>query len=436
MEKEKIKEFSEKYFGGMKTKHFKEFEETTPKGNIIKGLIAKKANRFLGSMLITEVYFKEKDITVEKEQFIQAMPKINYYDFHNEFYQGTDSVYNAYEKLDGSCLILYGLYLDGEVMEIVPKTRGIPVADKHIKSMYNEIDHSNIESIFAQNLKDNPVLLFELFGALNQHSIFYPKVRIDINLIGASFGGEFFDWYQLEYLSKQFDFDMPKTLFKLMFSDGFWKIIPTPGMYLYYLVMDLSKEEVEALLTSKYPTKKDAIDGLKAMITTINNNHSKVHNRQLLEGVVLDVYRPDEETFAYIKIKSADIEEKCRTENGVPRRFILKEVYKYFDEYGSKVKEIYLEDKNHYFDYVMKNLSEEFDEAALEQKKTKYRIENVFLDVLESKEPPKGLQELCQSIKEDYPDESVSDLMRIFAQRYPEKKRHASMAFSIFSKIT
>ena len=47
----------------------------------------------------------------------------------------------TYEKLDGSCLILYGLYDDqGNLLEVVPKTRGVPVADKHIVEMYNEIE--------------------------------------------------------------------------------------------------------------------------------------------------------------------------------------------------------------------------------------------------------------------------------------------------------
>ena len=107
-------------------------------------------------------------------------------------------------------------------------------------------------------------------------------------------------------------------------------------------------------------------------------------------------YNKDTDDFSYIKVKSAEIEEQCRTENGVPRKFILKEVYKYFDEYGSKVKEIYLEDETHYYEYVMRNLAEEFDSTILEQKRTKSRIESVFLDVLESKEPPKGLQEICR----------------------------------------
>ena len=425
-------ELAQKYFNDIKPKYLKEFEEITPQGNVIKGFICKKPNRFLGSMCITEIFFKEKNISVNTEQFIQAMPKINYYDYHKMFYEEDQIVYNAYEKLDGSCLILYGLYYEGKIVEIVPKTRNVPVADAHIIEMFNEIDHSNINVFFEQNKERNPTLLFELFGVLNQHSIFYPKVRIDINLIGCTFDGSFLNWFELEHLSQQYDFVMPKVIFKIGLMNNVWRIFPELGMYLYYLVSDLETEDVYEMFSIEYPNQEDVIAGLKDMITLMNQNYSKEHNKQLLEGVVLDVYKFDGEEFSYLKVKSADIEEKCRTENGVPRKFILKEVYKYFDEYGSKVKEIYLEDKNHYFDYVMKNLSEEFDSVILEQKRTKSRIENVFLDVLESKEPPKGLQDICRSIKDEHPDKSESDLMRIFAQEYPEKKRSASMAFSIF----
>lgn len=434
MDKEKI---AHKFFKDIKPKHLKEFEETTPNGNIIKGVICRKPNRFLGSMVLTEIFFKDKNVSVETEQFIQAMPKIHYYDYNrSRFYEEDNIVYHAFEKLDGSCLILYGLYYEEELVEIVPKTRGIPVADKHIIEMYDELDHSNVESFFKQNVSNNPTLLFELYGVLNQHSIFYPSVRIDINLLGMSMNGEFLDWYQLNYFCEQFDFKMPKDLFKIIFIRNIWKIYMTPGMYLHYLVQGLTDEEIDVLFKREYPTQRDVVDALKTMVTTINKNYFQKHNRQLLEGIVLDFYKDDrDETFSYLKIKSADIEEKCRTENGVPRRFILKEVYKYFDEYGSRVKEIYLEDENHYYNYVMRNLSEEFDIVALEQKRTKSRIENVFFDVLEAKQPPKGLQDLCNELKEEFPDESVSDLMRIFAQRYPEKKKYASMAYGIFSSI-
>lgn len=429
-------EICHKFFNDIKPKHLSKFEAQTPKGNFIKGFICKKPNRFLGSMLITEVYFKEKETLVENlNQFVHAMPKINYYDYHHSMKEESLINYPIFEKLDGSCLILFGLYYDGKLMEVVPKTRGIPVADKHIIEMYNEIDHSNIEIFFKEFHEANPTLLFELYGALNQHSIFYPKTRIDIALIGGSYDSRLLDWHELYFLKKQYDFERPFCLFNLVFYNNTWKIRVKPGIFYHYLFKTCSKDQIDKILQREYPTQLDVIQAIKSMITRINKNYSEEHNRQLLEGGVINTYNQTGEYFLYLKVKSADIEEKCRTENGVPRKFILKEIQKYFDEYGSQAKEIYQKDENHVIEYVNRNLLEEFDIVAVEMKRTQTRIKNIFLDMLEAKEPPKGLQELCQELVEKYPNSEISDLMRLFAQEYPEKKKHARIAYSIFEKI-
>lgn len=435
MEKEEKEVFSHKYFNDIKVKNLKDFEEETPNGNIIKGLICKKANRFLGSLLITEIYLKEKDYTFETEQFVQAMPKIHYYDRNNIMFEEKQIVYPVFEKLDGSCLILYAIYHNDEVVEIIPKTRGVPVADSHIIDMYNEIDHANIKAFFGAFKEDRPTLLFELYGALNQHSIFYPQVRISIRLIGGTFNYRFLDWNELKWLESQYDFYLPFRIFNIVMFDGMWRIRVNPGIFHYYLFEGCSQEEIDECLKTEYPTQLDVIQALKSMITKINKNYSKKYNRQLLEGGVIDCYNKDGEYFKYLKVKSADIEEKCRAEHGVPRKFILKEVHKYFDEYGSHVKEIYKEDKNHVFEYVNRNLLEEFDSYVVEMKRTQSRIENIFFDMLEAKEPPKGLQDICNELVDEYPGTEISDLMRLFAQRYPEKKRHASIAYGIFESL-
>lgn len=428
---------SKEYFNDTKPKHLKYFEKKeTPEGNFITGFICKKANHFLGSMVITEITLKD-GTKIECERFVQAMPKINYYDRYHDMYCGEEVQYSAYEKLDGTCLILFGLYdNDNNLIEIIPKTRGIPIADSHVIELYNEIDHSSIECFFENYSEENVTLLFELYGALNQHSIFYPKTRIDIRLIGAAVDGIFFSDYELEWLYQQYDFKRPDKIFSLVYYNKTWKIrMLPPGIYAYYLYDGLSEEEVDELIHAEYPTQLDVIQGVKERITKINKSYFEKHGRTFIEGVVINSSNSTNNHFMFIKVKSSDIEEKCRTENGVPRRFVLKEVHKYFDEYGSKAKEIYREDPNHVIEYVNRNLSEEFSPEAIKMKRTQSRIKNVFLDLLEAKEPPKGLQEICHKIIEEYPNTEISDLMRIFAQEYPEKKRQASSAYSIFESI-
>ena len=435
MEEKSIKEiYSEKYFNKVKTKYLKHFKATTPKGNTIEGIISKKPNRLLGSMVIDKVTDKEGNV-YSKPQFIHAMPKIHYYSYTNEMYQKEECFYPCYEKLDGSCLILYGIYDDeGNLLEVVPKTRGVPVADKHIIEMYNEIDHSNIEAYFNDMKKQNPTLLFELYGQLNLHSVFYPEVRISLALIGSSLEGKLRDHYYQEYISNQYDFNMPKAIFGLKYSKGFWKVSIKPGVYAHYLTKNMTDAQLEGLRV-EYPTQLDAINTIKEYLDIINENYVEVHGASLTEGVCVNTYDSTGNFFIYLKIKPSAIYEKAKNADGVQRKFILKEAQKYFDEYGSQAKEIYKKDEDHAYNYIMEHLSEEFDKDLLENKKTKNRVRNVFLDLLEAKEPPKGLQEICNSLVEKYPGQEAVDYIRLFAQEYPEKKRQSRMAFSIFEKL-
>lgn len=426
---EKKKLMAEKYFNDIKPKYLKCFSAETPLGNIIEGYICKKPNHYLGSMLITKI--NERDV----EQFVQAMPKIHYYSYDRQMMEEENYPFRCREKLDGSCLILFGLYdNEGNVIEIVPKTRGVPVADKHIIELYNELDHANIEEFFNQTAHLTPTVMFELYGQLNQHSIFYPEYRISLALLGATFKNDFLTWNELEYFSQQYDFKLPNHIFTLRFEKGFWDIFVVAGVYSYYLTKDMSDEQKLGLNVS-YPTQLDAINTIKDYITKINKSYSEVHGYSLLEGVVVNTYSMNTENPMFMKIKSSDIEERCRTENGIPRKFILKEARKYFDEYGSNAKEIYKKDDKHAYNYIMNGLSEEFDSHALENKKTKNRVKSVFIDLLEARQPPKGLQEICHEIIENYPDQTPTDYIRIFAQEYPEKKKQARMAFSIFETM-
>lgn len=425
--------YAKEYFNDIKIKYLKAFKSVTPEGFTISGVICKKPNQFLGSMVIDSISFEDK--TYDVEQFVHAMPKIHYYSYKNEMCQKEDAIWHCYEKLDGSCLILYGLYDDqGNLLEVVPKTRGVPVADKHIVEMYNEIDHSNIYEFFKHHMDGNPVLLFELYGTLNKHSIYYPEVRISMALIGMANYGMLQDDIFLDYISQQYDFKRPNTLFSLKYNNGFWRIIIHPGIYAHYLTKDMTEPQFEGLRV-EYPTQLDAINTIKEYLDIINNSYLKVHDYSLTEGVCVNTYDSTGDNFMYLKIKPSKIEEKARGQEGIPRKFIIKETHKYFDEYGSQAKEIYKKDEDHAYNFVMENLSEEFSKDLLENKRTKKRVRSIFLTMLEAKEPPKGLQEICNELVEQYPNQDAVDYIRLFAQEYPEKKRQARMAFSIFEKL-
>ena len=151
--KEKKQAYADKYFGGMNCKELREFKSVTPKGHQINGYICNKHNYYLGSLLILKVDGEET------EQFIQSFPKIKYY----ENYRQLDPVkkeHYCFEKLDGSCLIIYPLIVNNTEIEYVPKTRGMAVADKQFLDLFNRLDHSKLDQYYSMYKFD--ILVFEL----------------------------------------------------------------------------------------------------------------------------------------------------------------------------------------------------------------------------------------------------------------------------------
>ena len=85
-------EFCEKYFDNkVKPKHLKDFKAKTPEGNIIEGVISRKSNEFLGSLVITHITEKNGD-DYDTEQFVQSFPKIHYWDDKHKLNEDVDEI--------------------------------------------------------------------------------------------------------------------------------------------------------------------------------------------------------------------------------------------------------------------------------------------------------------------------------------------------------
>ncbi|WP_458404371.1 hypothetical protein [Methanobrevibacter sp.] len=119
----------------------------------------------------------------------------------------------------------------------------------------------------------------------------------------------------------------------------------------------------------------------------------------------------------------------------VPCRFVLMKVQKYFDEYGSRVREIYQNDEFHHVRYVERQLAEEFSYEQIQDPRTQKIIRNVFMDVWDSKIPPMSLQNICEELVIQNPGKSITELMKIFVQEYPCKKRQSRNVFDILVKM-
>ena len=390
-------------------KYKRDFDVNTPNGNNIKGIIITKRNRFLGSLKITEVNGEKVN------QYVQGFPKIHYLDKYHEM--NPKEVY-GFEKLDGSCIGAYPLFnKDGELIEVIYKSRGLPVCDKNLYSMLQLCDTLKIEKFFRK-LNNDKVLFFELYGIKNLHDIKYYDTYIDLALIGMYDGVSFVEGQVLKNIAYLNDFDTPKLLFKienehLILTEEFDKKFKNyfDSGARCFMVYDI----------------EDAIDKIKNILNEINDNYRKTNNRIVIEGIVLNGYNILKNQL-YLKVKPKEIEEKHK---GIPKSEIKKEVYKLYDEYD--VKKLYVTNPNLIYEMIINGLSEEYSlELINENIKL---IEKTFLQVSKSKEVPNSINNIANELVTNYPTEDIIGLMRIFAKEYPFYKSESKVMYDVLKHI-
>ncbi len=403
------------YFGDCKPKHIRKFQEKTPNGNCIEGYICKKPNRYLGSLLITKTNGESYN------QFIQSMPKIEYFNDNRDI----DSSYSggevcAYEKLDGSCLIVYPLVDEHDnLIEIVPKTRGRAVADSNFLSLYDRCDKTPIYEYYMYSRRygkpNRGVLFFEMYGILNQHDIIHYETGIDLVLIGC-YTTKFFKSKALKNLCV-YGFKQPDKIFEW---DGKYIDITTEKYQWWFSHVGITWDDKKALLP------QDAVNLMEGFLDYLNAKFNEQNNRLATEGVVINCTDANGNQ-KYIKVKPRDIRNKHQSEKGVPRRDIIKEVYKYFDEYGSQVEEIYRKDPSHHTQYIWDMLSEEYDIMFID--KSHKKIERIFMQVWDAKQVPESIHKICDDLIDEYGEQGITHCMRMFAQKYPMKKNQARTVY-------
>ena len=422
--------FCEKYFeNNVKPKHLSQFKTKTPKGNVIEGYISRKPNKHLGSMVITHITEKSGK-SYDCEQFVQSFPKIHYWDGRHQLKEDEESViYHCQEKLDGTCLIVYALKNEfGEMIEIIPKTRGKAVADGHVLEMFSLVDKKAIEEFFNDNSHVDDTLMFELYGVLNRHEIAHMDTYIDIRLIGAYVDETFLNYIAIKCYSDLDNFKTPDTVFTI-------EKYPLDNSFsVKWCGINQRLKNYEVSTEDTFPTLFDAIDEVKILLQKINEKYYEYNGRRVIEGVVINGERSNGGQM-YLKIKPKDIEIEAKTLDSVPRRFIVKEIKKYFDEYGTQIREIYQTDETHYVKYVKQQLKEEFTYEQIEDPRTRRRIKKIFMEVWDSKMPPKSLQNICEELYYENPDASIQELLKIFAKTYPSKKKDSSHAYQILSAM-
>lgn len=408
----KINHIIETYFDDkVKKKDLYQFKQKTKRGNIIEGYICRKPNEYLGSMFI------EKVNNEDNPQFIHSMPKIHYYSKKIEGIETEEIIFH--EKLDGSCIIYYPLYQDGEVIEVIPKTRNTVIADDFIFNLLKKAITYPIEEIVKEY---DVVLMFELYGVLNQHEIYNPDAYCSLTLIGGYSinTNQMYSNSMLDSFAEKYNLKRPRHLITVHGFQGVYFItFISPYLQIYY----------HNDRTSMHTSLSEVIQKIKKILSQVNQESYNINGFALTEGVVANMQK---QIGGYLKVKPEEIELKHK---GIPTIEIKKEVRKYWDEYGSKIEAIYKQDNKHYLNYVKENLAEDFPIDIVESNKTKKRIEKIFFTIWDAKTIPIGIQEIARTLCEENPELSLPEIMNIFSQQYPQKKNQARMVYSICKKI-
>lgn len=402
-----LEELSSRFFDGVAVKHLKRFYDVvTPMGNVLEGVICRAHNHYLGSLVITKVN------GVEVCQFVQSMPKIHYPDEHtSDLNMG---MMFAYEKLDGTCIIMYPLLnQDNEVLEILYKTRGTVVADKHILRMVKQCNTKRYKTIICKT--PSYKFYFELYGMENLHTIQHNRI-IDMNEIAVSSNNTF--------ISLRSEGNTVRKLFSIMKIRNTYQVATHNAGNLYgYLPLEPYCSES---LLGCYRWIADALEDC-------NNQYVKDYGHPVIEGVVVQGYDKNNNHHFY-KIKPKTIKSGCYDSGKVPVNSIRKEILKLFDEYSLEdIKEKTLEDNTWYLDIVNENLKEEFTiELIMDSQK---RIKRLFQNIWEWKTPAKGDNDIAQDLVKKYPNMGVKELMRKFSTEYPHKKARSSKIYQILTHL-
>lgn len=366
-------------------KEWLKFKRTTPEGNNVVGSMCLKHNRFYGSLIILKV--NDEDC----KQVIHGMPKLHYFNGHNPLICSPSDSIMIHEKLDGSNLLLYPLKdVNGEVLEVVPKSRNTPIAHESLIRLWEKIPQKNAIEEYIKDTGD--VLIFELFGYENPHEIQY-NTSLDIGLLrGYNKCNKSLDSKQIDKLKAKLKIIRPLKLGETVSMKRSFKS--------YY----------------------------GFLIKLINS-----YDDWDIEGWVLSGTSP-EYTFRQLKIKKKEYYEKHKYQGGVPTPIIRKEVYKLFDNNYIDCEDL-KEHLEEYINEVSVNLKEEIDEKYVEQVATRKNIKNTIIREVGKRSVNKDFKTLLEELYENNKDLEVSNLMKKFAEEYPFLKNKSRKAYNVLNRL-
>lgn len=379
-------------FNTTSKKNIRKFEEVTPEKNKIEGYIYLGRNKKLGSLVLTKVNGEQ----LKEPVYIQGMPKLFKWSqvYGSKTHIPFTEIY-VYEKLDGTNITFYPLFsADGEFLELVPKTRQRAVASEQFLDLLSTLD---VSWVYHGCLNRDSLRIFccELYGKRNKHLIDYD---IDIGLCFLC-AFEYAEIYSPSYI---FDSEhSPSLLAKITESatDVSWFLL-TYGLKVSSNLRKLYKSFEETFYNINKRGKTIKTEG------AVWHIWNEFHSLEMVKCKAKDVKKLHEEIFF-----------------GVPRQEVISAILKLVEN------EIPLT-----VDNVIKELKEDFEYKVLKDKKTQNRIKSCIYRYTKQQKAGEEIRRIVEDINANCPNDSLSDKMRWFAMRYPDKRHLASKVYNMLVK--
>ncbi|MBF4468819.1 MAG: hypothetical protein ISP01_05375 [Methanobrevibacter arboriphilus] len=405
-------EVAEKIFETSK-KNIKGFTETTPEGNKITGFISRSRGNQLGSLYITSVNGEETG------QYVKGMSKLKYWDNHTP-----KSSILITLKEDGTNIAMYPLIdHNGEVIEVLCKTRGMPLADKEFQNKANKIINE-AQKDRVRNTKCT--FCYELYGKENHNEITYNDIDLRMDLIAI------YDERGILYRPHNYD-DCVMIAFELKKDDLGYHVKTTQQFYKRYeKYLGSYTPEMNRVCKELY----EAYNYISEFLEVINHNALKIDHINVVEGVVWNFYDDNRGEYVQVKNKAQSIMEGHKSRNGIPSLFVKKALRKFEDDNGKEEsKNIFKENKQSIIDFVVGELSEEWDEHYIHQSKTKHKI-NLLIDRKFREHPiSEDIQEIATNLRSDNPDKPIPELMSKFAFDNPGLKHKSGDVYRALAQM-
>jgi len=392
---------------GVSKKNLQRFEIVTPMKHEVKGWIVKSRTFKMGSLLIDYVDGKET------LQYVQGMPKLHYYE-GEEF---VDVSINLFDKADGTNILFYPLIKDGEVVEVLAKTRLMPIIQKKWEDLLKKIE--NVDSYKEAAKETRLSVSCELYGFMNPHSVDYEALDIPLRLDlltvldqGKALLTTFADKVAKKHGLSRIERFCVIEKGKLVITDEYMKKY---GKF----VLPMNK-----FLPNKFENLNDFLEDY---FEEMNKKYSEMTKKQgiITEGVVAHIdFNKKDESFM-IKIKAKSVKElHISVACGVKPIFIRKALEKAYENLPN------IEDKEEVVKFVVDELLEEFPKDAVYQ--SIKRIESMYNKFVAKKKLIEKLSGIVEELEEVEGD--TSDKMRYFARKYPELKPMSKLVYRILTK--